>query len=370
MPERSLGGRGERQNLRLKITTWERGGSPVDQIFGMVYKRSCSSATEIRTYQAMRLLSLTLCLLVVVADFSATTPSVFAQDPESIGAIDFPEAVDYGMTSTDSYVPSYQVQGPSFLAGSDTWTWKFLPEGYLYHTYLASEAEPRLAVQVFSETHQGSFVDSFIGGRIGFVRFGRQDSPEGFQLDLLGGANLRQDPTPDWDVDSVQFRYDIPLTYRKGPHAWKFGFYHISAHLGDEFLIKNPTYDRLNWLRDSLYLGYSYFPIPEVRLYGEVGWAFNSDVSEPWEFQFGLEIAPVYPTGIHGAPFIAMNVHLHQELDYGGSFNIQGGWSWRGEGLSSGLLRTGPYYFDGGSPQFSFYQVHEQQIGWGLWYDF
>jgi hypothetical protein len=309
-------------------------------------------------------------LLAMLLSSMLWAQTAFPQEPETIGATDFPAAVDYGIATAPAYAPVYNLQGTGLFNGSDIWTWKFLPQGFLYHTYLASLPEPRLAVQVLNERHQGAFVDSFIGGRIGFVRFGRQDSPEGFQLDVLGGANLRQDPTPDWDVEAVQFRYDIPLTYRKGAHAWKFGFYHISAHLGDEFLLKNPDYDRLNWLRDSLYLGYSYYPIPEFRLYGEVGWAFNSDVSKPWEFQFGIEYAPAYPTGIYGAPFFAINGHLQQELDFGGSLNVQGGWAWRGEGQAAGLLRTGPYYYDGGSPQFSFYKVHEQQFGWGLWYDF
>jgi len=308
--------------------------------------------------------------LLILGVFLLFVGNLSAQEQEALDTFQFPAAIDYGSTEGTTYVPPQNLSNVPLLTGTETWTWKFLPQGFLYHTYLASEAEPRLATQLFYERNQGLFLDSFIGGRIGFVRFGRQDSPEGFQLDLLGGANLRQDPTPDWDVDSVQFRYDIPLTYRKGPHAWKFGFYHISAHLGDEFLLKNPGYNRLNWLRDTLYLGYSYFPIPELRLYGEAGWAFNSDVSEPWEFQFGFDYAPVYPTGIYGAPFIAMNGHLHQELNYGGSFNVQFGWAWRGEGLSAGLLRTGPYYYDGGSPQYSFYATHEQQFGWGLWYDF
>jgi len=315
-----------------------------------------------------------LCCLVIMTEVSVMMTPLRAQDVDNIteplDTFSFPAAIDYGLSASPTYVPPQNLSSTPLLQGTETWTWKFLPQGFLYHTYLASEAEPRLATQLFYERDQGLFLDSFIGGRIGFVRFGRQDSPEGFQLDLLGGANLRQDPTPDWDVDSVQFRYDIPLTYRKGQHAWKFGFYHISAHLGDEFLLKNPGYNRLNWLRDSLYLGYSYFPLPELRLYGEVGWAFNSDISDPWEFQFGFDYAPVYPTGIYGAPFLAMNGHLHQELNYGGSFNIQAGWSWRGEGMSAGLLRTGPYYYNGGSPQFSFYAQHEQQFGWGLWYDF
>ncbi|WP_437187914.1 DUF1207 domain-containing protein [Planctomicrobium sp. SH668] len=309
-------------------------------------------------------------VVAVIAFLLLCTQVAFAQNPPLTGPLEFPQAVGYGSESNSIYVPSYESYGTGPFEGSDEWTWKFMPQGFLYHTYLASQPEPRLAVQVFSDSGDRALVDSFIGGRIGFLRFGRQDSPEGFQFDLLGGANLRQTPETEWDVESVQFRYDLALTYRKGAHAWKFGYYHISAHLGDEFLIKNPDYDRLNWLRDSLYLGYSYFPIPELRLYGEAGWAFNCDISDPWEFQLGFELAPAYPTGIRGAPFVAMNGHLQQELDFGGSFNMQLGWAWRSEGLATGLLRTGAYYYNGGSPQFSFYKHHEQSVGWGLWYDY
>ncbi|WP_437190599.1 DUF1207 domain-containing protein [Planctomicrobium sp. SH527] len=250
------------------------------------------------------------------------------------------------------------------------WQWTFLPQGILYGTYWASAAEPRMSVQVFEDLQNGASVDSYISGRFGIVRFGQRYGLEGFQLDLLGGAKLRQDLDYEMDVIGTDFRFDIPLTYRVGQHAWKFGYYHISAHAGDEFLKRNPDFERLNFLRDCLYLGYSYYPNPDLRLYAELDYGFNTDVAKPWNFQFGLDYGPSYPTRIYGAPFFAMNVHLRQELDYGGNINIQGGWAWRGEGLSAGTLRTGPFFYNGKSPQFSFYTRSEQQLGWGLWYDF
>lgn len=260
---------------------------------------------------------------------------------------------------------------PELFHDTSDWTPHFLPKGFLYSTYWASAAEPRLAVQVVSErTGLGPLVDSAIGGRVGFLRFGPRDRLEGWQLDLLAGVKLRQDPEEGLDMTGTDYRFDIPLTYRRGPHGVKFGYYHVSSHVGDQFLLKNPGFDRQNFLRDALVLGYSYNVIPELRLYAETGWAFNSDVSEPWEFQFGLDYGPARPTGIWGGPFVALNGHLRQELDFGGNFALQAGWAWRGQGISAGLLRTGLYYYDGGSPQFSFYSEHEQQIGWGLWYDF
>jgi hypothetical protein len=257
-----------------------------------------------------------------------------------------------------------------FLADMTGWRWIFMPQGFLYHTYWASMAEPRLATQLFHENGQGELLDSTIGGRLGFVRFGRADSAHGFQLDVIAGAKLRQDPGSEMDMVGTDYRYDIPLTYRDGAHAWKFGFYHVSAHTGDEFLLKHPGFNRLNFYRDTLYLGYSYYVIPELRLYGETGWAFNSDISEPWEFQFGLDYGPAYPTGIRGAPFVALNAHLREELNFGGNFNMQFGWAWKMGGPNAGTLRTGGFYYNGGSPQFSFYQTSEQSLGWGLWYDF
>ena len=252
----------------------------------------------------------------------------------------------------------------------DDWVWTFLPKGFLYTTYWAGAAEPRLGVQVLHEKDDGAYVDSWIGGRVGFVRFGSRESLEGWQLDLLAGVRLRQDPDEELDMQSTDYRFDIPLTYRQGPHAWKVGYYHVSSHLGDEFLLKNPAYPRLNFLRDVIVLGYSYYPWPELRLYAEAGWGFHTDVSEPWEFQFGFDYGPAWPTRIYGAPFVAANVHLRQELNFGGNFMIEGGWAWRGEGLGAGILRTGPYYYTGGSSQSSYYADSEQQIGVGLWYDF
>ncbi len=253
---------------------------------------------------------------------------------------------------------------------SPTWRWTFLPQGFLYHTYWASVAEPRLSTQAFRDHGGGSWLDSHIAGRLGIVRFGERYSDEGFQLDLLAGAKLRQDADNHLDMAGTDYRYDIPLTYRRGAHAWKFGYYHVSSHVGDEWWLKNPSFTRIDYYRDSLYLGYSFYATPEFRMYAEADYAFSYDFAEPWHFQFGFDWGPAHPTGIRGAPFAAMNVHLREELNFGGNINLQAGWAWRGEGLAAGTLRTGLFFYNGGSPQFTFYKDSEQQFGWGLWYDF
>jgi Protein of unknown function (DUF1207) len=261
--------------------------------------------------------------------------------------------------------------GASPLTPRDDWQWQLLPDGIIYRAYLANPKESRLGTQIFSSQGDGAFWDSTLGGRMGLLRFGTADPswPQGWQLDVEGSAQVRLDPDENLDLRSVDFRAGAPLTYGYGRHRIKLAYYHLSSHLGDEFLAAHPTFTHVNFTREVLSLGYAYFVTENLRLYGEAGWAFHSDVSENWEFLFGLEYAPARPTGLRGAPFFAVHGHLREELNYSGNFVVQAGWAWRGD-RSSHLLRTGLHYYNGLSDQYSFFRNFEQQIGAGVWYDF
>ncbi len=245
-----------------------------------------------------------------------------------------------------------------------------LPDQLIYRSYLAGIKESRMGAQLINLQHDGVLLNGTLGGRFGLLRFGPRDQPLGFQVDVEGAAFVRLDPDEEVDLRSADFRAGVPFTYGWGNQQIKFAYYHISSHVGDEYLLKNDDFKRLNYARDVLVLGYSIYPVERLRLYGEAGWAFWSDVSGLWEFQFGIEYAPMRPTGIHGAPFWAVNAHLRQEVNYGGGFTAQAGWAWRADGPSGRLFRMGLHYYNGESPQFSFFDNFEQQIGFGVWHDF
>jgi len=116
--------------------------------------------------------------------------------------------------------------------------------------------------------------------------------------------------------------------------------------------------------------GVALWPTPDVRVYGEAGYAFyTAGGAQPWEFQFGLDYAPIDATGFRGAPFFAINGYLREEVNYGGTLTVQVGWMWRGH-YDGPLLRFGFQYLNGKSPQFQFNDQFEEQFGLGLWYDF
>ena len=261
--------------------------------------------------------------------------------------------------------------GPGLGPGCDRFTWQVLPDGLMYRSYLAGEREPRISSEFVHDQNMGGLWNVAVGGRAGILRYGSQDalSPEGYQVDIEAAAFPRILLDYERDLAAVDFRFGVPLTMRFGPWETKFECYHLSSHLGNQYMLANPDVSRINFSRDALLLGLAYRPIPDVRIYGEVGWAFYTwGETEPWEFQFGIEFSPAWPSGLQGAPFAAINAHLRQEVDFGGVLTVQAGWQWRGS--SGHLFRLGLEYLNGKSEQYQFSDKFEQQLGGGIWYDF
>jgi hypothetical protein len=251
------------------------------------------------------------------------------------------------------------------------WQHQFLPQGTLYPFYLPDPKASRLSATWLEAQEDSSLLDGTLGGRFGLYRYSDNDPlfARGVQVDLEGASQLRLDMEEERDVRSVDFRAGMPVGISFGQYQVRVGYYHLSSHLGDEFLLKNPTFNRLNFSRDCLLLGNAYWWTPNLRTYAEAAWAFYNDVSQEWEFQFGVDYAPRFATGTRGAPFFGIGGHLREELDFGGAITAQAGWAWRSR-YNSGLLRMGLHYYNGNSPQLSFFNFHEQQFGFGLWYDF
>ena len=182
--------------------------------------------------------------------------------------------------------------------------WQLLPRGLMYQSYLAGPREPRFGYAWLYDTRNETWVnDAAIGGRLGVLRFGDHDPflPEGWQLDIEGAAFPRLAET-SLDLIATDYRFGIPLTSRRGPYQWKLAFYHLSSHVGDEYLLNTaPGFDRINFSRNAMVLGLGYFVTADLRLYAETGYGFlNDGGNQPWEFQFGAEYRPFVPTGWRG----------------------------------------------------------------------
>ncbi len=249
--------------------------------------------------------------------------------------------------------------------------WQVLPVGLMYKSYLAGEKESRMQFAALSEKRRGMVWETALGGRVGLLRYGTRDPihPEGWQFDLEGAALPRVDPQQHDDLEAVDFRAGFLSTWCFGPNRFKAGYYHLSSHVGDEFLIRNPAFVRLNYVRDSAIAGWTRDITPNSQVYGEIAYAFNhEDGALPLEFQYGFQYSPLV-FGLRGAPFGAINGHTRQDFNYETSINVVAGWQWRGMDTNH-TLRVGMQYYDGPSMQYSFVNKHESLFGGGIWFDY
>lgn len=255
---------------------------------------------------------------------------------------------------------------------SDDYDWHLLPDGLLWHSYLAGPQEPRISTVLFHTDDDGIFWDATVGGRVGLLRYGTSGAkdPQGWQWDLEGAVMTRLDLLHAEDVESADYRFGTEITYAEGPWAMKFGYFHISSHVGDEYLIRNPGFERINYVTESWIIGVSYRPIDAVRLYGEFANAFRaSGGARRYQFQTGVEYAPAPKAAKRLAPFAAVNLNLRQAVDYDPSTTAQLGWSYVGR-ESNRRLRFGLQVGDGPTSQFSFFRRRETYAGLGVWFDY
>lgn len=249
--------------------------------------------------------------------------------------------------------------------------WQVLPQGLMYKAYLAGEKESRMAsVWTSIKGRHGVLWENTLGGHVGLLRYGNRSAinPEGWQLDLEGAALPRVDMGHDDDLEAVDFRAGFLSTWRYGPNAYKAGYYHLSSHAGDEYLLRVPTFDRLNYVRDSFIVGWTRFLTPHAQAYAEVAYAWNAECgAQPLEFQYGLQYTPMI-FGFRGAPFAAINGHTRQDFGWITSVTAQAGWQWRG--YTNHLWRFGVQYYKGPALQWEFAGQSQSSMGAGMWFDY
>ena len=250
--------------------------------------------------------------------------------------------------------------------------WQLLPNDVMYPSYLAGEKEPRFQA-VWLRGADGIWKwETALGGRVALLRHGTVNTarPEGWELQLEGAALARvQVFEPSAPLDATDYRVGFLSVWRDGPVAVKAGYYHLSSHAGDEYLIANPGYQRINYVRDSAILGTFIDLTDKIQVYGEVGYAGADGGAKPLEFQYGIQMSPQGPTGLKGKPFAAINGHTREDRGWITSVNMTAGWQWRGTS-SNHLWRLGMQYYNGPSMQWEFVGRRESIGGGGIWYDF
>lgn len=99
--------------------------------------------------------------------------------------------------------------------------------------------------------------------------------------------------TSSHDLVNADYYCALPLIYAYGAWSFRLRLYHISSHLGDEFLLAHPAIIRTNPSIEVLDFFTSYQLTKQIRLYGGLGDILVSDASfrqSPLYVAYGFEI--------------------------------------------------------------------------------
>ena len=245
---------------------------------------------------------------------------------------------------------------------------EWFPEGLAYKHPLADPRAPVTGVRLQFPLDSGD--DLKIENRLAtHMTIWRQGDPAKacFEVQAEGAAHGRFDLVHMWDMDGVDFRFGFPIVSRAGPIALKLHPWHMTSHLGDEF-IERTGRERVVYARNEICVGISWDVDAEWRVYAEAGYAFSrGEVNEPLRFMAGVETV-----GRHFGPawpetFAALNLTSFEEQDYGVQFNLEAGVWLRPEKSNRGI-RFSLGYFRGPSPLTQFLEDNEEfwSLGFSL----
>lgn len=247
-----------------------------------------------------------------------------------------------------------------------------LPERELFAPLLADPRQPRFSIsyQRYRAPARESSFDAAavaLGEYFGFAEgfFGdRGSSQVGIEAAVFALFNIDAESN---DLVNADYWIALPFSYRRGSWSYQFSLLHQSSHLGDEFILGNPGFNRVNlsyeaarflasheWEYWRVYGGglYMLHTEPEIKkrmLHGGVEY-HRPSVWRQFNFVAGLD------------------VKSSEELDWKNSYSLMAGLELRRAGARR--LRLMLEYFDGHSPNGQFYRERLTYTGLGFYFGF
>ncbi len=137
------------------------------------------------------------------------------------------------------------------------------------------------------------------------------------------------------ELVNTDFYGGIPLTYARNKWSFRLRVYHLSSHLGDEFMVNHPGFNRVNPSYEVLDFFTSFQASDVWRLYIGPGWIMHSDRSFPMKrfyVQYGVESRfwghKFYYHKLYGNFFAAAHIQNWQVWHWNFDETVVFGYEW------------------------------------------
>ncbi len=279
----------------------------------------------------------------------------------------------------------YEGIGTMHSNNSDSSPVEAFPTNDVFRPLLADPKQPQFfaayqATRVRTDNTSANIGSVGFGENFGLV--GRRNGCDGWQVGILGGVfaqfNLDVGST---DLINADYVIGFPVSWRSGLVSTRVRLYHQSSHLGDEFLLGNPGFSRVNLSFEALeaivsldtpggwgrvYAGGSYLVHREPAALDRNG------------VQWGLELrgptiaAPILRTQLPGlrlTPVFGADFKSFEELSWIINSNVVGGLEWSKAG-GNRRFRLLLNYYHGFAPYGQFFAQKVEWFGIGLYLSF
>ncbi|WP_454062025.1 DUF1207 domain-containing protein [Candidatus Nitrospira salsa] len=256
-----------------------------------------------------------------------------------------------------------------------------MPDDDVFRPLLAAPKEPRFIGGYqrvrFRNANESLNVGLITaGGTFGLWGYRHETNCDGLQFNLFGAIFSQFDLDADsTDLINSDFQVGFPLTWRRGPLSTRVRVYHQSSHVGDEFLLRNPGFNRVNlgfeavdaivsfdshWWR--VYTGGSYLIRRSPALDRGL---FHGGL----EFRAAPRVSPILGKlmeGVYFAPVLGADVQSVEHFDWNVNTSIMGGFEWSRIG-STRRYRLLLSYYRGHNPFGQFFDQKIETYGIGFY---
>jgi len=248
------------------------------------------------------------------------------------------------------------------------------PEGDVFRPLIADPAEARFFVSVLG-LHAGteSYTIGSVGAgtNFGLYRWPGERPGEGWQIGVDGfvASQFNLDTGSD-DLINTDYRFGVPLSYKRGSFSGRAKLFHQSSHLGDEIILSGNAPARVNFSIEALdfVLAWEH---ANWRLYGGGFYVLSSDIEDQKEagVHAGLDYSGQAPV-LFGARLVGgLDFRSFEETDWRVGTSVKLGLEFgrpRPERRGLTVLLEG---YNGPAPFGQFYTTYAKYYGVALQFD-
>ena len=254
------------------------------------------------------------------------------------------------------------------------------PTTHIYTPYLADQKRVTFAFQTIYVTHEKIPQSGYsrfglrLGGRLELFKYEwrpvETQYAKQLQANLEVGFRGYYDNNYAQDEIGSDGNYGLLFSYRGDRDlAYRFGVYHTSSHIGDEYLIRTGR-DRIGYTREELLGGIQYNLNPKWQVYAEIGYAYrlkDKPLQQKNRAQAGLQFQE---TGLAISErlgwYAAFDLSSYQERNWHINKSFQIGYSFD---AFPHTWRLAFEYYNGQVPLGEFFKFDEEFISLGLYLD-